>query len=71
MTEKEAMKIAQKSVAEDGFPFCKTIEKGNDYVFLFSGGRNIPDKMIVAVASDGNVGMSIYSVEDAKAAARS
>ena len=69
MTEKEAMKIAQKSV--EGFPFCKTIEKGNDYVFLFFGKNSIPDKMIVAVASDGNVGMSIYSVEDAKAAARS
>lgn len=69
MTEKEALKIAQKSV--EGFPFCKTIERGNDYVFLFSGRKSIPDKMIVAVASDGNVGMSIYSVEDAKDAARS
>lgn len=68
MTEKEAMKIAQKST--EGFPFCKTIENGNDYVFLFSGRKTIPDKMIVAVASDGNVGMSIYSIEDAKDAAR-
>lgn len=69
MTEKEAMKIAQNSV--EGFPFCKTIEKGNDYVFLFSGGKNIPDKMIVAVTDDGKVGYSIISTEQAKTNARS
>ena len=68
MTEKEAMKIAQSSV--DGFPFCKTIEKGKDYVFLLSGGRGIPDKMIVAVASNGKVGFSLISPEEAKQNAR-
>lgn len=69
MTEKEAMKIAQKST-EGGFPFCKTIEKGNDYVFLFSGRKSIPDKMIVAVASNGKVGFSLISPEEAKQNAR-
>lgn len=70
MTEKEAMKIAQKAVAEDGFPFCKTIEKGTDYVFLFSGGKAIPDKIIVAVTNDGSVGYSIISAAQAKENAR-
>lgn len=69
MTENEAIKIAQKSVK--GFPVCKTIERGNDYVFLFSGGNNIPDKMIVAVTDDGKVGYSIISTEQAKTNARS
>ena len=64
MTEKEAKQIAKKST--EGFPFCKTIEKGSDYVFLFSGRKSIPDKMIVAVTSEGKVGYSIISTEEAK-----
>lgn len=64
MNEKEALKIAQKSVS--GFPNHETLEKGDCYVFLFSGGKAIPDGIIVAVTSDGKVGQSIFSVEDAK-----
>ena len=64
MTEKEAKNIAKKTAPD--FPFCKTLEKGDTYVFLLSGRKTIPDKMVVAVTSDGKVGMSILSVNEAK-----
>lgn len=64
MTEKEARKIAEKSVK--GFTTCVTLEKGDPYVFLFSGRKTIPDKMAVAVTSDGKVGSSFISAEEAK-----
>ena len=64
MTEKEAQSIAKKSAP--GFPFCKTIEKGDFYVFLLSGRNTIPGKMAVAVTCDGKVGMSITSANEAK-----
>lgn len=64
MTEREAQKIATKEFP--GFPLCKTLEKGNEFVFLLSGGKGIPDGMIVAVTGDGKVGASLISEEDAK-----